>query len=194
MLGCYDESVCEDRTAFGLCQGVKVKMCVATDYSQTGWFPVELRSWTPVKPSGGNSPTWDGRSAPCPPPIEWGPVASHIQMTTGDQVESIRQSSCVSLPRALELWPDVGFLYPPLSLIPQQPYRDVGCNVRMSWGGWDKSRPRRVTALAVLSAWLFPLETIDSSVWCDLQWIIPIAVGRWEAFSMAIIWFELVTY
>ena len=37
------------------------------------------------------------------------------------------------------------------------------------------------------------METIESPVWWDLQWTIPIAVGRWEAFSMAIIWFALVT-
>ena len=48
-------------------------------------------------------------------------------------------------------------------------------------------------ALGTLSAQLFPLETIESCIWWDLQWTIPITVGRWEAFSMAIIWFALVT-
>jgi hypothetical protein len=38
------------------------------------------------------------------------------------------------------------------------------------------------------------LETIESPVWWDLQWTITIAVGRWEAFSMAIMWFALVTH
>ena len=37
------------------------------------------------------------------------------------------------------------------------------------------------------------METIESSVWWDLQWTFPIAVWRWEAFHMAIIWFVLVT-
>jgi hypothetical protein len=37
------------------------------------------------------------------------------------------------------------------------------------------------------------LETIESSVWWDLQWTIPIAVGRWEAFLLVITWFALVT-
>ena len=63
----------------------------------------------------------------------------------------------------------------------------------MFCGGRDKSRPLRATTLVTLSVQLFPLETIESSIWWDLQWTIPIAVGRWEAFSMAIIWFALVT-
>jgi hypothetical protein len=37
------------------------------------------------------------------------------------------------------------------------------------------------------------LETIESCGWWDLQWTIPIAVRRWEAFSMAVIWFALVS-
>ena len=49
-------------------------------------------------------------ATPCPPPIKWGPVASHSQMPTRGQVGSLQQSSCVHLPRAQELWPDVGSL------------------------------------------------------------------------------------
>jgi hypothetical protein len=55
------------------------------------------------------------------------------------------------------------------------------------------SKPLRVAALATSLARLYPLETIESSIWWDLQWTILIAVGRWEAFSMAIMWFALVT-
>lgn len=54
-------------------------------------------------------------------------------------------------------------------------------------------RPLRASALAASSAPLFPLETIESFVRWDLQWTNPITVWRWEAFSMAIIWFALVT-
>jgi hypothetical protein len=43
----------------------------------------------------------------------------------------------------------------------------------MFCGGRDKSRPLRATALVTLSAQLFPLETIESSIWWDLQWTIP---------------------
>ena len=35
--------------------------CGAMGYAQTVWSPVELRCGTLVKPSGDNSPTWDGR-------------------------------------------------------------------------------------------------------------------------------------
>jgi hypothetical protein len=37
------------------------------------------------------------------------------------------------------------------------------------------------------------LETIELSVWWDLQWMIPVAVGIWEASNIAIICLALVT-
>jgi hypothetical protein len=37
--------------------------------------------------------------APCPPPLEWGPVASHSQMSTRGRVKSVQQSSHIHLPR-----------------------------------------------------------------------------------------------
>jgi hypothetical protein len=40
---------------------------------------------------------------------------------------------------------------------------DACCSVRMSCGGFHKSRLLRVTALVALLAWWFPLETIESS-------------------------------
>ena len=50
------------------------------------------------------------------PPPSWGPVGSHSQTPTQGHVESMLQSSCVRLPRAPELWWDMGFLL--LSLFP----------------------------------------------------------------------------
>jgi hypothetical protein len=56
------------------------------------------------------------RTAPCPPPTELVSVASHSQTPTQGHEESMWQSFCVCLPRALELWWDAGFLPLPLFL------------------------------------------------------------------------------
>jgi hypothetical protein len=44
------------------------------------------------------------------PPPSWSPVASHSQKPTQSRVESLCQSSSIHLPRAPELWWDMGFL------------------------------------------------------------------------------------
>ena len=44
----------------------------------------------------------------------WGSMASHSQTLTLGRVESVQQSSCISPPRAPELWLNLGFLSLPL--------------------------------------------------------------------------------
>lgn len=57
---------------------------------------------------------------------------------------------------------------------------DVSCEMSLSYGEWDTSRP--------------PVATTTSSaqLWWDQQWMNLMAVGRWEAFSMVMIWSELI--
>jgi hypothetical protein len=62
------------------------------------------------------------RTAPCPPStpnphpsVSWDFMASHSQTPTLGHVESMRQSFCIHLPRAPELWWDSEF--PPLPLL-----------------------------------------------------------------------------
>jgi hypothetical protein len=64
--------------------------------------------------SQGCSPRAPGiRSCPLSIPCLVGSVASHSQMPTRGRVESVRQSSCVCLPRTQELWPVSGSHPPP---------------------------------------------------------------------------------
>jgi hypothetical protein len=64
--------------------------------------------------------TWYG-GCPLSTPCRVGSVSSHSQIPTLGPVESVRQSSCVCLPRAQELWPDMGSVPSPSSPIPPHP-------------------------------------------------------------------------
>lgn len=66
----------------------------------------------------------------------------------------------------------------------------MGYTVRISCGGWNK--PPSTSALAASSAQLSPLEIIQLSIWWNWLSTNPKVMGRWEAFSMAIIWSALV--
>jgi hypothetical protein len=70
--------------------------------------------WYPVVSGMPKAENLVPRTAPCPPPAELGPVASHNQTPTQGSVESVGQSFHVRPPRALELWQDEGFPQLPL--------------------------------------------------------------------------------
>jgi hypothetical protein len=85
--------------------------------------------------------TWYG-GCPLSNPCHVGSVASHRQMPTQGHVESIWQSSRIHLPRAQELWLDMGSLsLPTLPLHPQPstqpPWTQVkptaSSNIETSW-------------------------------------------------------------
>lgn len=59
------------------------------------------------------------------------------------------------------------------------------------WNVRANPTSKRDIALATLLAQLFPQEMTELFTWCDQQWTVPMAMGRWEVFSMAMIWSEL---
>lgn len=47
---------------------------------------------------------------------------------------------------------------------------EVGCRTSVACGLWEELGLLRAEALAVWSAWFFPLEKAELFLWCGLQW------------------------
>jgi hypothetical protein len=113
-------------TCIGITQRLPLSLCPLlpsapglTELSGVGGILFSALPWFSVVSGMPKTENLVPRTAPCPLPAELGPMASHSQTPTGGCMGRVRQSFCVCLPRALELWWHVGFL--PLPLFPQCP-------------------------------------------------------------------------